>query len=101
MLYVRTEQLPGSETPEHLFVAAHDRTVFTRWLKTLPAELELVLDTEGRKQAAEQQWLTVVAEHERDIAHRLLKKATAWLPRERVKALRDEWRSAQPTEEVQ
>jgi hypothetical protein len=101
MLYVRSEVQPGSEKPEHLFVTAHDRTVLTRWLKVLPAELELVHDTEGRKQAAEQQWLTVVAEHERDIAYRLLKKATAWLPRERVRGLRDEWRNAQPVEEVQ
>jgi hypothetical protein len=40
-----------------------------------------------------------VAEHERDLAYRLLKKAVAWLPRDRALQLRNEWRNAQPPEE--
>jgi hypothetical protein len=61
--------------------------------------MELVIDTEGRKQASEQEWLTAVAEHERDLAYRLLKRAVAWLPRDRALQLRNEWRNAQPPEE--
>lgn len=99
MLYVRTEQRAGVEHPEHLFVTTHGRMVYTRWLTEMPAQLELIHDTDGRKQAAEQEWLTVVAEHERNLAYRLLKKAVMWLPRERANELRHEWMNAQPPEE--
>lgn len=98
MLFVRTEQPPGSGQPEHLFVLTRNRTVLTRWLPVVPEELKVIHDTDGHKQATERSWLTLVAEHERDLALRLLKKATAWLPRERAKQLQDEWRNAQPPE---
>ena len=99
MLYVRTEQRPGSDVPEHLFISTESRTVLQRWTREVPAEFELIIDYDGRRQANEQRWLTLVAEHERDLAHRLLRRATAWLPPERARELRDEWRKAQPPEE--
>jgi hypothetical protein len=98
MLYVRTEQRPGSTAPEHLFVTSHDRQSFTRWLGEIPPQMELIIDTEGRQQASEQEWLTLVAEHERNVAYRLLKKAVRWLPVERARELRQEWRDSQPPE---
>lgn len=99
LLFIRTEQRSGCPVPERLFVSARGGVVFQRWLREVPAELELVVDTEGRKQANEQSWLRAVAEHERDLAFELLKQACAWLPKLRADELRRRWRERQPPEE--
>lgn len=62
------------------------------WHRDVPPDFQLVVDTEGRKQANEQEVLRAVAEHERDLAHRLLKQAVEWLPRSRAEDLRRQWR---------
>jgi hypothetical protein len=99
LLFVRTEQRTGSPVPEHLFVSTRGGVVFQRWVKDMPPELELVIDTEGRKQANEQTWLRAVVEHERDLAFELLKQACDWLPEARAKDLRRRWTARQPPEQ--
>jgi hypothetical protein len=95
-LYVRTEQRPGASGPEHLFVHAERGMVYQRWTTEVPPEAELVVDEDGRRQANEQQWLRLAAEHECQILAGLLKKACDMLPPERGKALRDEYRATRP-----
>lgn len=95
-LYVRTEARYGSEVPEHLFVFSRDRIVLTRWTPEVPDEFELIIDTEGRRQADEARWLLWAADHDRGILLGLLKQACAWLPRERADELRQRWKLAQP-----
>jgi hypothetical protein len=96
LIYVRTEQRPGCPEPEHLFVCTRNRAVFSLWTRSVPEDFELIIDTDGRKQAEQQEWLTVVAEHEKGVLVDLLKKACEWLPSERAKELRQEWVRRQP-----
>ena len=64
MFYVRTEQRPGADAPEHLFAKAYRRTVFQLWTGEIPEDAELVIDAEGREQATESQSLLQFAEHD-------------------------------------
>jgi hypothetical protein len=98
-LYVRTEQRPGDDHPHHLFVRAAKRVVLQHWTDTVPPEAELVVDREGRKQANEERWLRLAAEHECQILAGLLKKACSMLPPERASALRAEYLTTRPTKE--
>ena len=91
MLYVRTEERSGRPAPEHLFVETRGRVVFQRWVSKVPAEFELILDTDGREHANEARWMTKVTEHNLKLALGLLKKAASWLPSERARELRQEW----------
>jgi hypothetical protein len=96
LTYVRTEQRDGRTTPEHLFLTTRERNVFQLWSETVPEEAELILDVEGRKQANEANWLLQAADHDRELALGLLKRACEWLPQERAQELRAQWKEAQP-----
>lgn len=96
MLFVRTEQRPFRPEPEYLFIETINRTVFARWLTEVPEEFELVIDTEGRAQANEKGALLWASEHDRLVLFGLLGRACAWLPPERARELRQEWKAAQP-----
>lgn len=94
-LYVRTEARGGGG-PEHLFVCARKNLVFQRWTSEVPPEAELVLDTDGRRQAEQEKWLRHAAEHEIEILVGLMRKACAMLPQERADALRREYLATLP-----
>lgn len=54
MLYVRTEQRPGAEAPQHFFVAVKDRVVLERWTpegQGVPPSLSLSLDPDSQSRA--------------------------------------------------
>jgi hypothetical protein len=91
LLYVRTELRAGAKIPEHLFVHTRDRVILTSWLPELPPAAELVIDTEGRRQANEESWLRLVAEQEIGVLAGLLRKACSWLPQQRAGELRAEY----------
>lgn len=82
MTFVRTEQRPGSEAPEHFFIEARDRTVFQRWIPDgdLPEELELVLDPDAdaraRRVENEMSWIKL----ERDALVEAMKLAVTVVP---------------------
>lgn len=69
MLYVRTEQTPGQDVPRHLFVEAHERITWYRWLPEgdMPEEYELVSDGHAAERARKDRE-TLVAER---IEHQL------------------------------
>jgi hypothetical protein len=94
LLYVRTED--RGDGPEHLFITTRNRVVLQVWLTEVPREAELVIDTDGRRQAQESLWLLEAAEHEKGILVRCLRRACEWLPAECVKELQAMWRTAQP-----
>lgn len=96
MFYVRTEQRPGRDQPEHLFVCTRERVCFERWHSEVPPEFELVIDTDGRRQANETRWLLQAADHDKQILVELLTQACEWLPRERAEELRQRWTERQP-----
>jgi hypothetical protein len=96
LMYVRTEQRSGRKKPEHLFVTTRNRGVFQLWVEEIPKDAELVLDTDGRRQAQEALWLCEAEEHEKRIVIECLKQACDWLPAERAKELRAKWKEAQP-----
>jgi hypothetical protein len=96
LLFVRTEQRPGSKTPEHLFVRVRNRVVLQLWMDETPEGAELVIDVEGRKQANQERWLRLAAEHNVTVLAGLLKVACQWLPRERAQELRQRYVEAQP-----
>lgn len=96
-LYVRTEARAG--TVEHLFVHVDNRVIFTHWTQKIPRQAELIVDEDGRAQANEERWLRLAAEHNNEILIGLLRKACAWLPRERGNELRQEYAVAQPKRE--
>jgi predicted kinase len=96
LLYVRTEQRPGAPAPEHLFVKAYNRVCLQVWAKEVPEGAVLVIDAGGRKQANEERWLRLAAEHNVEILAGLLKRACQWLPRERAQELRQRYVEAQP-----
>jgi hypothetical protein len=96
LLYVRTEQRPGASSPEHLFVKAYNRVCLQVWAKEVPEAAVLVIDAGGRRQANEERWLRLAAEHNVGILTSLLKRACAWLPGERASELRKAYREAQP-----
>ena len=96
LMYVRNEWRSGRKEPEHLFVTTRERTVFQLWRASMPAEAELILDVEGRKEAEEVRWLLHVAEHERNVVLGLLKQACKWLPAERAADLRGLYAASRP-----
>jgi hypothetical protein len=98
-LYIRTEQRPGDDHPHHLFVHVDKRMVFQHWTDTEPPEAELIIDSDGRRQAEQEKWLRLAAEHECQILAGLLKKACAMLPQERADALRAEYLTTRPSKE--
>jgi hypothetical protein len=95
-MYVRTEHRGGRPGPEHLFVTTRNRGVFQLWLADVPEDAELVIDTDGRRQAQEALWLLEAAAHEKGIVVDCLKRACEWLPAERARELRAMWKAAQP-----
>lgn len=94
LLYVRTEQRPGTKHPEHLFVHAKDRLLFEVWLREVPPEALLVIDTDGRNQANEQTWLRYIEEQKNATLIHLLRTACGWLPRAKADELRREYAQA-------
>lgn len=96
LIYVRTEHRGGRDNPEHLFVMTRNRVVFELWVDDIPADAELVIDTDGRRQAQETLWLLEAANHEKRIVVDCLKQACEWLPAARATELRAMWKEAQP-----
>jgi hypothetical protein len=96
LMYVRTEHRGGEAKPRHLFVTTRNRVVFELWCEEVPGGAELILDTDGRRQAQESLWLLEAAVHEKAIVIDCLKRACEWLPAERAKELRAMWKEAQP-----
>jgi hypothetical protein len=90
-LFVRTEQRPGASEPEDLYVLARGGVIFTHWSAQPLDDAELIIDSEGRRQAQQQAWNTWFAEQEVALLAALLKKACEWLPAERAKDLRTEY----------
>lgn len=97
MLYIRTEHRAGRPEPEHLFVKQDRRTVFSVWTATMPPDAELIVDERGRREANEERWLRLAAEHNIEILFGLLRQACEWLPRERAQELRRRYAAAQPS----
>jgi hypothetical protein len=95
-MFVRTEHRGGRPRPEHLFVTTRNRGVFQLWLADVPEDAELVIDTDGRRQAQEALWLLEVADHEKAILVDCLQAACEILPASNAKALRAMWKAAQP-----
>jgi hypothetical protein len=95
-LFVRTEQRSGPGGPGHLFIHVDRRVVLEHWTSEVPAEAELIIDAEGRRQAGQEEWLRLAAEHEIKILTGLLTQACSWLPRERAEELRQAWVRTQP-----
>lgn len=96
MFFVRTARRSGRPAPEYLFVKTWLRTCFEVWTSEIPEAAELIIDTEGRKEANEVRWLLQVAEHERGILAGLLKQACEWLPPTRAEELRGKFRETRP-----
>lgn len=94
LMYVRTEK--RKDRSEHLFAVTREGTIFQRWLEDVPEDMELIIDTEGRKQANDTKWLLHVAEHEREILAELLRRACSWLPDVRARELREAFKASRP-----
>lgn len=96
LLYVRTEQRPGSTEPEHLFLGTRERVVLERWLpasKPLPEALRLALDPRlGERLAAVEARLAEL-EREREGLVSAMKMATSMAPH-LTEGLRETYRLA-------
>lgn len=87
-MYVRTETRPGMKHPEHLYITTGDRMVYSSWRSEPMPKANLVIDTQGRQQAAQQAADTFFARLEVALLVGLLKQACEWLPRQRAQELR-------------
>lgn len=97
MLYVRTEKRPGADAASHLFAVTHGRVIFERWLPEgadLPPELELALDPEAQKRAAEAEAAVTWVEQERDALLKVIRDALPLVPEVTKNVMRAAYREA-------